>query len=524
MVATILRLRFAILANVLASSGWMVVAYVLGGLAGLWVTLMVCAGLFMVGAVGLATAQAVLTGAGALLLVGWTTVPLAAAGVDTAVDASRLAPFPLTGRQVALGLTAVGVTGVPGLCTCLVGLAAIGAWWRWPWAIPVALVTVPIGVLTAVVASRLVTTAGGRRSGRAADAVGLLLFVGMVLLGPILTGVALVLARITRTGASGLSGVATALGWTPLGAAWAVPGDVAAGDLIAAAAKFAIALATLALLWLVWERRLASASAIGAHARGRGSVRLGVVGLAPTGALGATWARSLRYWLRDPRYLRQLIVSALLPFPLLFASAGTHAPAFGFASVLVALMLGYGVYTDVSYDGTAFAGVVAAGVRGRADRAGRMLAALTPAVPLVCVVAVVALAFAGMPALLPAVLGASLGLLLVAHGVSAVTSAVLIMPVPVSGQSLFARVPGATFVSGLAAFGILIAAGVLGAPAYVPAIVAAATGDAGLAWLSLPIGVGYGILFAVAGVLVGGSVFDRTAPMLLARVRALKGV
>lgn len=525
MVATLLRLRFAILANVLASSAWMVVAYVLGGLAGLWVTVMAGAGLLVAGVAGLPTAQTVLTGGGVLLLLGWTIVPLAATGVDTAVDAPRLAPFPLTPRQVTLALTAIGVTGVPGLCTCLVGLAAVAAWWRWPWAIPAALVAVPIGVLTCVVASRLVTMAAtGRRGGRTADAVGLVLFVGMILLGPILAGVALALATLARGGAAGLAGVVSALGWTPLGAAWAVPGDIAAGAPLAAVAKLAIAVATFALLWLVWERRLASASAIAGRARGRASTRLGIVGIAPTGALGATWARSLRYWLHDPRYLRQLIVSAIIPFPLMLAGSGSSSPPGVFSAVFVALLLGYGVYTDVSYDGTAFAGVVAVGVRGRADRAGRMLGALTPAVPLVCAVAVVATALGGRTALLPAVLGAALGLLLVAHGVSAVTSALLVMPVPVSGQSLFARVPGATFLSGIAAFGILLAAGVLGAPAYLPADVAAATGDTRLAWLSLPVGIGYGIVVAVAGVLVGGAVFDRTAPTLLARLRALKGV
>ncbi len=525
MVATLLRLRFAILANVLASSAWMVIAYVLGGLAGLWVTVMTGAGLLLAPVAGLPTAQTVLTGAGALLLLGWTIVPLAATGVDTAVDAPRLAPFPLTRRQVTLALTAIGLTGVPGLCTCLVGLAAIAAWWRWPWAIPAAVVAVPIGVLTCVVASRLVTTAAaGRPGGRTADAVGLVLFAGMILLGPILAGVALTLATLAHGGAAGLAGAVSVVGWTPLGAAWAVPGDFSAGDPLAGAAKLLIAAATLALLWFGWDRRLAASSAVTGRARGRTSTRLGIVGIAPTGAFGATWARSLRYWLHDPRYLRQLIVSAIIPFPLMLAGSGTSSPPGVFSAVFVALLLGYGVYTDVSYDGTAFAGVVAVGVRGRADRAGRMLGALTPAAPLVCAVAVLATALGGRTALLPAVLGAALGLLLVAHGVSAVTSALLVMPVPLSGQSLFARVPGATFVSGLAAFGILIAAAVVGAPAYVPAFIAAATGDTPLTWLSLPIGVGYGILIAVVGVLAGGAVFDRTAPMLLARVRALKGV
>ena len=60
-----------------------------------------------------------------------------------------------------------------------------------------------------------------------------------------------------------------------------------------------------------------------------GSVFRMVAGMAwPTGGVGATWARSLTGWLRDPRYLRQLLVVPI--FPVLFAfTGGTHRLTLG---------------------------------------------------------------------------------------------------------------------------------------------------------------------------------------------------
>jgi ABC-2 type transport system permease protein len=43
--------------------------------------------------------------------------------------------------------------------------------------------------------------------------------------------------------------------------------------------------------------------------------------------------------------------------------------------VLVAFVLCITGYSDISYDGTAFASVLASGIRGRQDRLGRILGA-----------------------------------------------------------------------------------------------------------------------------------------------------
>jgi ABC-2 type transport system permease protein len=527
-VATVLRIRFTILRNVLAASPWQIVAFIMGSLGALWLILAAAFGMFIAGSISADAARAVVTGGGAILTVGWVLGPLIAAGVDTTIDAGRLAPFPLSTRQVLAALTAVGLAGVPGIATSLVALATFGVWWRWPLACIAAVVCVPLAVVTCVIASRLAAAyASGGRNRRFGEAIGIVLFAVVILAGPIVAGTANLIGAAAERGLGGKLGAAiTAASWTPVGAAWAVPGDLATGQPVSAVAKLVIAAATLVVLWLLWYRRVdaAPATAVRSAARARTS-RLGWFGTLPTGALGATWARALTYWLRDPRYLRQLIIVPLVPVLISFAGqGGLDTVPFLLSSVLVALLLGFVPYADVSYDGTAFTGIVATGIRGRADRAGRLLAAGAVAVPLVVVISVATVGLTGRWGMLPAIAGAALGVLFVAYGVSAITSALLVVPVPASGDNPFKRVPGTTFTSGLAVFGVLLATAVLAAPAAVLAFLVLAGGDAALSWAALAISVGYGLAVAIAGVFAGGAVFDRTAPMLLSRLRALNGI
>ena len=84
-------------------------------------------------------------------------------------------------------------------------------------------------MLTAVVASRAVASlASGLGSGRRFREVsGIVIFVPLILAGPIIAGVATGFAVNADT----LADAIPVLGWTPLGAAWAVPAAAAAGDL-----------------------------------------------------------------------------------------------------------------------------------------------------------------------------------------------------------------------------------------------------------------------------------------------------
>ena len=523
MVATVLRLRYRILGNTLARRPWQLVGFCVGVLGALWMLGLVVTGIVALAVFqGLDVARTVVVLAGSALLLGWLLGPLLVTGLETTVDARRLAPFPLSRTQIMQALAATALTGIPGMVTALAALATVGLWLRWPVAAVVAVPSVVVAVLTCVVATRLMATLstglGSNRRGR--ELVGTVVLALLIMMGPIVTGI---LALLDSTGdlAGRFTQAAGILGWTPIGAAWAVPADVAAGSWATATLKLAIAAATLAILWLVWGRTL-EASVTSPPSQNARTVRPGALGLfgrMPTGGVGATWARSLTAWLRDPRYLRQLLVIPL--FPVLFAFVdGVDGWLFGVSAVLVAFVLCISGYSDVSYDGTAFASVLATGIRGREDRLGRMLGAASIGVPLTVVVALVTAVVSGSAAQLPAVLGAALGLLLVGYGVSAVASALIVTPVAEAGDSPFKTVPGQTFVSGLLVFVVLAACLVLGAPAIVLAVVSLVAGSALHGWLSLTVGLVVGAVVIAIGVVVGGRTLDRTGPDLLARIKA----
>lgn len=523
MVATVLRLRYRILGNTLARNPWQLVGFCFGVFWALAILAGVIASLFAVAAFqDLAPTRAVAVIGGSALLLGWIVGPLLIAGIDTTVDAAKLAPFPLTTRQIMAALTATGLTGIPGIVTSLAAVSTVLLWLRWPVAAVAAVPCAAIAVLTCVLATRLASALtsgiGGNRRGR--EVVGTLVLILIILAGPILTGV---LGAVSDTADFGtqLLRVGDILAWTPFGAAWAVPADLAAGALGPAAVRLVIAGATLAALWLGWRRALDRAT-VSPPRRVARAVRpgsLGLFGVMHTGGVGATWARSLTGWLRDPRYLRQLVVVPL--FPILFAfTGGVDGFMFAASPLLVAFVLCLVGYTDVSYDGSAFASVLSSGVRGRADRWGRVLGAASVGVPLTVLVAVVTALLSDRVGQIPAILAGALGVLLVGYGVTAVSSALVTVPVAAPGDSPFKSVPGQTFVSGLLVFVVLGVCAVLAAPALVLSFTGMASGSPTTGWIALLVALAVGTGVIIAGVLVGGRTLDRTGPDLLLRIKA----
>ncbi|QAY60834.1 hypothetical protein ET475_13110 [Microbacterium protaetiae] len=523
MVATVLRLRYRVLANTLSRNPWQLVGFVFGMLWAAGALLLLVIGLVALAIwQGPEQARVVAVLGGSLLVLGWVVGPVIIAGADTSVDAARLAPFPLTMRQLMLALAGTGLTGIPGIATTVAALAAMVLWVRRPAAAVVAVVCAAIGVLICVLASRLVTTlASGLGAGRRGrELVGTVVLALVILSGPIITG-AMALLDAGDAPLQRLWQAAGILGWTPLGVAWAVPADVAAGAWLAAAVKLVIAVASIVLLWIAWGAALrASVSAPPRRStRAAKAGALGLFGRMPTGGVGATWARSLTAWLRDPRYLRQLILVPLMPIVFAF-TGGVGSTLFAASGAVVAFLVSIVGYTDVSYDGTAFATVLASGVRGRHDRLGRLLGAACVGVPAILVVAFVTVAVSGAWQLLPAVLGASVALMLSGYAVSAVSSALIVSPVAAPGDSPFKTVPGQTFVNGLLVFVVMAGVVVLAAPAVVLALIGAIAGQTLLAWLSLPVAVVVGVAAMIAGVVIGGRILDRTGPDLLQRIKA----
>jgi ABC-2 type transport system permease protein len=522
-VGVLLRLRFRVLANTLARNPLQLVAVILGGVLALLMLLVALGGLLVASTAPPEATQAVVVVGGAALVLGWLIVPLLFDGVDRTLDPPKLARFPLRTDQLMLAMFLVGATWIPGILTIAGSIATAIAWRAYPVSAGVAVVTGLIGAATCIAGSRLVTAVAGTvLRGRGAARIAIALLAVLVLAAPLALaasggGRADLAARFTAA--------VDVLGWTPFGAAWSVAGRVALGDPPGAAVALMIAVGTLAgvggLWWLV----------LGARATVRGDRpvravaggRLGALGWMPATPAGAVAARSLIYWFRDSRQSRQLILLPVLPALMLL-----WWQLFGFewmaiaAGPLVASLLPLSAFAALSYDGTAFAAELAAGVRGRDDRLGRSAALLMIAVPSVAVVQVVIAVLIGRVGDLPALLGLSLCTLLVATGVISVSSARFVVPVARSGRNPFSAQPGAATVSIFASYGVALATIILTLPVLGVAVAALIMGSAVLGWVTLVAGLVLGVGVALGGAVLGGRLLDATGPAMLARLRLIQ--
>lgn len=526
MVAHLLHLKLTLLRNGLRRSVAQLIGLVIGVLYALGGIVAALIGLAVLSSASTDLMRTVLVLAGSVLVLGWWVVPLVAFGVDATLDPARFVTFAVPRRSLLTGLALSGVIGIPGAATLVVVIAAALSWWHHPLAVLVALVCAVMAVATCIVGSRATTTVFSslvaRRRYR--EVVAVVTILPLALMGPIMSGLSSGVAARKDL----MPRLADAAAWTPVGAVWSVPGDVATGDWTRAGLRAAIALATLVALVVVWDRALSralvtpsSSGSTGTSTRRRG---LGLFGRLPATPLGAVVARCLTYWQRDPRYAVAVLVVPVIPLAMYLSTrAGSGHGSTGVLLVcgpLVGVLLGWSISADVSYDSTAFWTHVAAPISGRVDRAGRVIAAAVIGVPGTLAMVVIAVAVGDRWELMPALAGVSLGLLLTALGTSSVVSASVVYPVVEPGQSPFGARQGASmaaFVSQLLGFGAIL---MLGLPGIVLAVVTTVTGSAILGVVTLVVGLGLGTGVLLLGIRWGGRLLDRGAPELLSRIVA----
>ncbi len=519
MVTELIRLKIALLRNSLKRSVWQLVGLIIGGLYGAGIL-----GLVIVGLVGLSfadpsLAQTVVVLVGSAVVLGWVLIPLIASGVDMTLDPARFVTFAVPMNTLIAGLTVAGVVGIPGVVTLIASLGTAAVWWRNPVSLVAALVCALIAVLTCVALSRLVTSATTSLSGsrRFKDLSGIIAFIPLILLGPIFTSSAAGIHNAREF----LPTLAQTMAWTPLGAVWAVPGDVARGYFGQAAIKFLIALVTLAATLWLWRIMLAKALVTPVHqaVNRRGAGKLGFFGMFPGTPAGAVAARSLTYWFRDPRYGGSLIIIPLLPVILWFSSSQSGSPdLLNVLGPVTAFILAWSISADIAYDNTAFSQHVSTGVSGLADRVGRAAACGLVALPICTVFVLGPVWLNGSWEQLPALAGLTLGILLTGLGLSSVVSARFTYNVPLPGESPFKTPPGSGMQMFVVQMGGFLVLGLLVVPELVLAILAFATGQSMYGWLALGVGTILGAVFLVVGIRSGGRWFDNRAPELLAEV------
>lgn len=523
MVAQLVKLKLALLRNSLKRSPWQLVGLILGGLYGLGVLGLVIVGLAALGSNSPEAIGTVIVLAGAALILGWLIIPVVAAGLDMTLDPARFTTYAIPMKSMLAGLLVSSFIGVPGLITLLASIGTAASWWGHPAVVPLALLCGVLGAITCIAASRAITAASASlaSSRRFKDISGIVVLVPLMFLGPIISNMAIGISDLREY----LPALANSVSWTPLGAIWAVPAEAAQGHFGPAALKFLIAMATIAVLVWVWKVCLARALVTPAYSGGtrRGNGKLGFFGWFPATPTGAVAARCLTYWFRDPRYSAGLLIAPLVPLVFVFAGSQTGAGntigvALGFGGALAAFLVVWSISSDISYDNTAFALHIAAGVDGRTDRTGRVIAAAVLALPLGVLYAVVGAIVVQDFVQLLATLGLVIGVVGSGLGLSSVFSARFTMNAPLPGESPLKSRPGnglSTALIQLAGFGGL---GLLVLPELILAIVAVVTGQVFLAWVTLLVGIVLGAILLILGIRQGAGIYNRRAPELLLAV------
>jgi ABC-2 type transport system permease protein len=515
--AHVLRLRIALLLGALRGDPGTVRRTILGLLLLIGATWVVCWGLLRLRDDATGVVLAVIVLAGSAVTLGFALAPLIAGATDP-LDPRRFIVLGLPSGPLAAILAVAGFLSVPTFALLAVSISAAVVWSAHGVPVPAAVVGVVLGVTTCVLLARvcMALTALFLRERRSRELSGLFALAILVVVVPV--GVFFASLEWRGRVPTQLGEAVSILAITPLGAAWAFPGRVAQGSSTSAVPTLLVALATvlvLGLLWWLLVRRLLTTTERPVSVRERGG--LGWFGVAPGTPGGAIAARSLVYWLRDRRYLVNIVVipiaGALTVVPLLIAGVPPEIVAL-VPVPIVALFLGWLPHNDLAYDSTAIWMHIASGVKGVSDRIGRLIPVLLIGIPVLAVLIPIAVSLHGRWSLLPAMAGVCGSLFLCGLGLSSVASVVAPYAVSRPGESPFQQ-PQRTGAAGAISQGVvMIGAVVLSVPALWWGWLAL-NGDADAATMALWGGLAIGVAVLLFGVLIGSAVFTRRGGRLM---------
>jgi ABC-2 type transport system permease protein len=530
------QLKLRVLRNGLRGQTWRIVAYVLSMLIGLWIAVAL---LIALAATAYTTPRAgfvvaVLAGGGFVL--AWTLVPLLFFGVDESLDPARFALLPIPRMTLARGMLAAAFIGVPPLITLVAtaGLVLAAGLRSGGLAALAAAVGVALGLCTAVVASRAVTSAFATllRSRRVRDLAAVVIALLASSIGPLQL---LLSARVSGSSVAGALPLARVVSWTPLGAPYALPYDLAADEWPRLAAHLAISVATIAgLLWW-WSHTIESAMlgtiTGGSVRRGRAVRGSAVRGLIPAplrriarpNRFSAILARESRFWWRDPRRRSSLVsiltASAVVPIALNVVSgparAGVAVLPFSFAVSMCGTMGGMMLANQFAFDGNAYATHLLSQVPGRVELRARALAVALVALPVQALVVVAVSVLGGHTDRVQS----GFGTLCAAFGAAVATASFVSVFAPYAlpdNTNPFALNSASGSAKGMLALVAMIGTLAVSSPIIVATFVLGRTSVG--AWVMLVLGATYGLLVAAFGTYVAGEILDRRGPEVLVAV------
>ena len=571
MVATLVKLKWRLTLNALTKNTWAIVGTVIGALYGLGALGMVLAGAVGLGLEADPRVIALLTGAlGALLVAGWAVVSLLVTGIDSTLDPRAMAAWAAPSRGLAVGLLAAGALGIPGCLTAVVCLVPALTWLvaGQVLAAILALLCAPAALATCVILSRIVVTAAGISSSRRGrETTAIIAFIAFLAA----TQLPNLVPRLIGDDIAGflqhLRTVAQVLGLSPFGWAFAAPGLLANGSVLAALALAIGAWILPVALLPLWQRIVGkvmtspgtSQTRTRAYASRGGSERLGARGASHLDVLpwsrrldsllpqpaAAVAARCLRYWRTDPRYLVQLLSVLLIPIVLIMVPAMSSSRfvfvvngqrfggglALGHAPVILlcmapalAMFMGWVIHDDLGLDSTALWSHISSGISGAHDRLGRVVGAALWQVPALLAVEVLMSLWTGYWGALPAVTGACLALLGCALAWSCLTNVLLPYETLAPGDSpMRSRTSGTAIVASIIQMVATLLLLIVCSPVLAAAAYGVVRGSLLWGWAALVLGGAWCVLTLWGGVVFGGRLLDRRGAQVLATIRTWPG-
>ena len=396
----------------------------------------------------------IVRGLGAVTVLLWFLIPVFAFGLDDTLDPRSFALFPRSAKELQPGMFAAAALSVPSAFTLLaIGIAtAFELLWLIVfgqgagWIVLGALALIPANLagfaLCLLLPRAWFAHSASRASSRKGRELGGIL--GFVVMFVAIYAFSLSMQRISDLDMgwvrAQLPPATEVLAWTPLGALFSVPMDLAEGRVLAALLRVLIGAATIALVWRWWRRSIEvsmTSALTGDASSGQAKVSPLVPRLVPAGPFGAVMGRALKYWRRDTRYLAALgIYPVVIVF---FVAMGFMVPEsrpmmLGMA-VFMCAMTGLSISNEFGFDGPSGWVNIVTGVPARANLLGRIAAMAVLMVPAVVVITVALPLLYGLPALIPMTLLGSLGAMISGWGTSMVVGVLLPYPSSAPGTN-----------------------------------------------------------------------------------------
>jgi ABC-2 type transport system permease protein len=298
-VGLLVQLKLRLLRNALKSSGQARAAFILSTIvAGL-----VAVGVFVSLAAlrGQEAAVQLTTVTFTTFAFGWLILPLLVFSLDSTLDPSTLALYPLRTRPLAVGLLAASCAGAWPVANVVAMLGAVVGLASGVLGVLFALVAVVLQVLFCIVLARCVTTslAGLLRSRRGKDFAALLILPIFALYEVFVQ----VVPRMTAEGkitAKSFGGIDAWMRWTPPGLAAHAIRDASTGHALTGLLRLLLLAAIIVALGALWIRQLAEALVTVDTTTQAKSVNSTALPFANRGLSGTIAARHWVYQRREP--------------------------------------------------------------------------------------------------------------------------------------------------------------------------------------------------------------------------------